>query len=177
MKYDFAAEIPQLEKVTSVVKECLQKLYVNDHALFDRNDGQGVGERCLVFRFAYYLQGAFSDYFVDCDFNSSSDECGQLRDGKQIRNPDGTSTNRFVDVIIHERGGNGWLSDFICFEIKKWNNGDRVSAKKDKNNLRELTSKYGYKYGFYLIFGKEMQKTTWMIYQRDQAPSELVLTF
>ncbi len=174
MKYNFELEVPGLQEVVDLIKGCLLRLYTEDEELFKRNNGQGISERCMVFRLAHYLQLAFPDYLVDCDFNSSSDECGQLRHGKEIPNPDGTSTKRFVDIIVHSRERNGWLSDFICFEIKKWNNCSPKEMLKDRNNLKILTSVYGYKYGFHLIFGRTLQNAKWMIFERDKAPSEVM---
>src|SRR4030043_55491 len=106
-----------LEEIKGKIKACLQKLYQNDTLLFERNNGKGLCERCIVFRFALYLQEEFSDYFVDCDFNSASVN-GQPVGGKPITNIDGrTSTNRFVDIIVHKRTVET-NTDFICFEVK-----------------------------------------------------------
>jgi len=159
-----------LEEIKQKVKASLQKLYEKDAILFERNNSKGLCERCLVFRFGLYLQEEFSGYFVDCDCNSASVN-GQDVNGKPIPNPDGrTSTNRFVDIIIHRRTfrtGN----DFICFEVKKWNNSH--ASEKDKNNLRVLTSGFGYKYGFYLILGRRKEKIKWIIFQHGEPLSEM----
>ena len=144
----------------------LEKLYRDDAILFERNSGKGLCERALVFRFGLYLQETFPDYFVDCDFNSHSRD-GRTFGGKPIPNQDGTTTDRFVDIIVHKRGLNGLGSDFICFEVKKWNNTNAISAEKDQNNLRILTSEYGYKYGFYLILGRLLNSTKWTIFGRN----------
>ncbi|HUW20419.1 MAG TPA: hypothetical protein VMW16_14065 [Sedimentisphaerales bacterium] len=162
--------------IESKIKECLQKLYERDSILFVRNNGKGLCERCIVFRFALYLQETFSGYFVDCDFNSALVN-GQQVSGKPITQPDRrTSRNRLVDIIVHNRTlrqGN----DFICFEIKKWNNYDKNASDKDKNNLKVLTREYGYRYGFYLIFGKTRQKTQWIIFQNGQPLNNEALVF
>jgi hypothetical protein len=167
--------------VAERIRKCLRRLYTQDAILFERNRGRGVCERCLVFRFAMYLQEEFVEYFVDCDFNSSAAFIPQgdggtrvVPDipGKGIRNRDGTTTKRFVDIIIHRRTlqpGN----DFICFEIKKTDGRDQREAEKDRNNLLELTSQYGYRFGFYLILGKTLDETRWEIYQRGQEPTDL----
>ena len=152
-----------LNEIKDKIKECLEKLYERDAKLFGRNSNKGLCERCLVFRFGLYLQEAFPDYFVDCDFNSSV-VGGQHVSQKPITNPNGTSTGRYIDIIIHKRG-NRQDSDFICFEVKKWNNYDSNASEKDKNNLRVLTSQYGYLYGFYLILGKNKRGTKWDVFQ------------
>ena len=167
--------MPNLNEIKNRIKECLEKLYQNDSILFERNDGKGLCERCIVFRFALYLQEVFEDYFVDCDFNSAQVN-GQSASGKPIANSDGTTTGRFVDIIVHKRTFNQ-NNDFICFEIKKWNNHNSKVSGKDKNNLRVLTSEYGYQYGFYLILGKSKEKTKWAVYQRGDVLEEMAQVF
>jgi hypothetical protein len=155
-----------------IVRESLVKLYSTDGVLFDRNDGRGVCERRLVFRYAYHLQNMLPEFFVDCDFNSSFDiikrddgtiECRD-RKGKIIRNLDGTETKRFIDIIVHRRDFETQENDFICFEIKKWNNDSKKKREKDYNNLRVLTTTYGYELGFFLVLGKTKETTKWTIF-------------
>lgn len=165
----------KLDEIKERIKGCLSKLYTQDRILFERNEGEGLCERCLVFRFGLYLQEAFPDYFVDCDFNSARVN-GNHVSGKPIMNPDGTTTNRFVDIIVHKRLAVG-ETDFICFEIKKWNNGNKDAENKDKQNLTILTSQYGYKYGFYLIFGKNLQTTKWIVFHRNRNPEPVESIF
>ncbi len=162
-----------LEEIKDVVKSCLSRVYDNDADLFNRNSGKCVSERCIVFRFAHYLQKELTNFYVDCDFNSSyhrDPENGwEQKQGKPIENPDGTTTNRFVDIIIHKRSNfkNNApnYSDFLCFEIKKWNNYNKEQNEKDENNLKDLTSRYGYVYGFHISFHRVKSKTKWTIYK------------
>lgn len=164
-----------LVEIKDKIKKCLEKLYEKDAELFNRNDGKGLCERCLVFRFALYLQEAFRNYFVDCDFNSAQIN-GQPVSGKPITNSDGTATKRFVDIIVHKRTFNH-NNDFICFEIKKWNNHNSKASKKDKNNLNVLTSEYGYRYGFYLILGKNIEETKWAVFQNGRIFEQMEQVF
>lgn len=159
------------EQIIDLVRTCLNKLYKNDRLLFERNDGNGVCERSLVFRFAYYLQNEIDDYYVDCDFNSSFEGfmgpngiIGRDRHGKPIQNIDGTVTKRFVDIIVHRRSRER-DSDFIVFEFKKWTNGHREDYEKDRNNLRVMTTRYGYRFGFHIIFGPTIRETEWTIFE------------
>jgi len=138
-------------EIITRVNSCIDRLYDKDNILFKKNEMKGVCERCLVFRLANYLQEEFKSYFVDCDYNSSF--AGNISlSGKALKNSQGKEVKRFVDIIIHKREAEG--SDFICFEIKKWNNCTEKAIKKDKDNLKDLTSRYGYKYGFHIILGK-----------------------
>lgn len=163
-----------LPDIKSVIQSCISLLYSeSERELFERNNGKGLCERAIVFRFAYYLQKTIENFYVDCDFNSSYPENGNNRSqpqpGKPIRNENGTKTGRFVDIIIHKRGNfennEPNTSNFLCLEIKKWNNHNKKQIEKDKNNLKALTTTYGYRYGFYLSIHKIKKKTKWTIYK------------
>jgi len=161
------------EEIFELVRKCLSRLYHDDGVLFRRNSGEALGERCLVFRFAYHLQNEIDDYYVDCDYNSSFQlELGP--DGRQkvteipekdIDDPNGTSRRRYVDIIVHRREYS-FDTDFFCFEVKKWNNHDREGEKKDLNNLDRMTSDYRYQYGFHVILGKTKNQTIWTVFSR-----------
>lgn len=173
-----------LREIKKIVKGCLNQLYKKDSFILERNNGKGVCERAIVFRFAHYLQNKISGFFVDCDFNSSFEGyfgaqgniTGIERHGKPIENEDGTVTKRFVDIIVHKRDYNS-RNDLICFEIKKWNNTNKNEIKKDRNNLRILTSKYGYIFGFHVSIHKTKTKTKWTIFQNGRPIEENVAVF
>ncbi len=158
-----------LEEIESVIDTCLKTLYEKDELLFSLNDGRGICERALVFRFAHYLQNEIDKkipgYIVDCDYNSSvyvdpDGNLGARRQGKPIQNG-GRETKRFIDIIVHNRGAD----NLFCIEVKKWNNYRKEDRKKDENNLKELTRTYGYKYGFHLILGEKEEKTRITVYR------------
>lgn len=161
-----------LNEIKAYIRNCLNQLYTNDKYLFERNKGKGICERGLVFRFAHYLQNKIEDYYVDCDFNSSFewnlDENGneiiQERTGKVIQNRDDSSTKRFVDIILHKRDPET-NNDYICFEFKKWNNNKADQREKDFNNLRKLTSEYGYEFGFHIVLGKTKNQTKCSVFR------------
>lgn len=164
-----------LEAIKQFVRDSLVELYRYDQFILDRNNGKGVCERAIVFRFAFYLQNSLRDnFFVDCDFNSSfyreTDPQGNLRfrerTGKPIR-----GTKRFIDIIIHERDFNA-INDFLCFEIKKWNNNRLDDYRKDQRNLKVLTSEYGYRYGFHIIIHRERNLSQWTIYREGNIIQE-----
>lgn len=149
-----------LKKYENYIYNSLNHLYDNENNLFENN----LCERCLVFRFAHHLQTTLNqdtnnEYYVDCDYNSSTyydaeEEKWKRYNGKPIQDQTkGKIKKRFIDIIIHKREYGG-MSDLICFEVKKWNNQTKEGMKKDKNNLKKLTTYYGYEFGFHLIFGK-----------------------
>ena len=161
------------KEIRRIIDSCLDTLYSNDARLFDRNKGRGICERALVFRFAHHLQNELEknklDYFVDCDFNSSEylDNIGRKKSkhGKPIHNQKGVEIKRFIDIIVHKRNADS-EGNFVCFEIKKWNNKTTEGLKKDQNNLQVLTSRYGYQYGFHIILGKTIDRTTFETFGR-----------
>jgi hypothetical protein len=156
-----------LDEITELVKECLSQLYAEEGRIFERNNGDGVCERAIVFRFAHYLQNKIgTHYFVDCDFNASYERGRQIH-GKPIANAGGSTKERFVDIIVHKRDSIP-QNDLICFEIKKWNNWNKKEINKDKNNLRVLTSQYSYLYGFHLSIHKVQTKTKWIIFEHGR---------
>jgi len=156
-----------IDEIKELVKSCLNELYRLDEELFRRNRGKGVSERSIVFRFAHYLQNRIgSDFFVDCDFNSSK-EGEEGTGGKPILNQDRTKTKRFIDVIVHKRELNN-DNNLVCFEFKKWNNTNRKEIEKDRNNLHKLTlkqGKFGYSYGFHITIHKVKSESKWTIYE------------
>ena len=172
-----------LREVEEIISVCLDTLYRKDELLFLINNGRGISERGLVFRFAYYLQQEidknFPGYFVDCDFNSSA---FTIKGGKPVRKsgkliPDPEKSNkkrkRFIDIIVHKRNYNN-NDNLFCFEIKKWNSYNKKAKDKDINNLKYLTSspKYGYIYGFHLILGKHRQDSRCTIFANGTRKSK-----
>ncbi|MFP4547888.1 MAG: hypothetical protein ACLFQM_07125 [Fidelibacterota bacterium] len=171
----------ELHEIKNKLQSSLTNLYQLDKTLFERNKGRGVCERSLVFRFVYYLQNSLPDYYVDCDFNSSAiieiDDTGYARvteqNGKQILNTDGKKVGRFIDIIVHKRELDQ-PNDLFCIEVKKWNNKTKEGTEKDRNNLKKLTSDYGYMYGFHLILGRNLESTSISIFQNGDRISNLI---
>jgi len=173
----------QLTDIKKIVKKSLNGVYSFDNDILTRNSERGVCERAIVFRFAHYLQNNISNFIVDCDFNSSyspnidlHENTPEERDGKSVPNHDGTTTKRFIDIIVHKRD---YIpqNNFLCFEIKKWNNLRTEDVDKDKNNLKILTSKYQYIYGFHIIIHRIKTETRWTIYQNGRPIEENIVVF
>lgn len=176
-----------IDDIKDLVRECLMELYDKDDSILRRNRGKGICERSIVFRFAHYLQNCIDNenngddnkYWVDCDFNSSFENdfdnvrgaWGREREGKPLENEDGSTTKRFVDIIVHRRDFQR-QNDLICFEIKKWNYTKADDIKKDRNNLRVLTSQYEYLYGFHIIIHPNWRDTEWTIFYDGRPISE-----
>ena len=136
----------------------MKALYKEDKYLFDK----GLCERCILHRFAVYLERQnFKDYHVDCEYNKS--HLGKITTNKRVSNINGN----YIDIIITKRDANPH-NDLICLEVKKWNNYD--NRDKDRENLEILTGgvKFDYDYGFYIIFGKILNKTKVEIYENGE---------
>lgn len=164
----------KLDKYKNHIEKSLNYLYNNEKSLFEDN----LCERCIAFRFAHHLQNEFNrnagnEYYVDCDYNSSTyynaeEKKWKKRSAKPIQNQtNGKIKKRFIDIIVHKRKCE-WKSDLICFEIKKWNNCRKEGMKKDENNLKTLTTHYGYEFGFHLIFGERKEDVKLSIFHNGE---------
>lgn len=146
----------ELIKIKQKIKKSLDKLYEKDQFLFDKK----LCERCINHRFAIYLeqQNFGEGYFIDCEYNKS--HLHENTSVKKVSNPNGN----YIDIIITKRDGD-YRNDLICFEVKKGNN--HRDRKKDRENLKILTDgvRFGYNYGFYIIFGATRKKTKIETYQ------------
>lgn len=145
-----------LAEIKRKVENALDLFYQKDLFLLQK----GLCERCINHRFAVYLeQQGFEGYFIDCEYNKS--HINENTSAKQVSNPNGN----YIDIIITKRNGN-WRNDLVCFEIKKSTN--KRGRDKDRNNLKILTGgeRFGYPFGFYIIFDLEKNKTILEIYQR-----------
>jgi len=147
-----------IEIIKEKIRHALRALYKEDKYLFDK----GLCERCILHRFAVYLERQnFEGYHVDCEYNKS--HLGKITTNKRVSNINGN----YIDIIITKRNDNP-QNDLVCFEAKKWNNYD--NRDKDRENLIILTGaiKFDYDYGFYIIFGKTIDKTKIEIYKNGE---------
>ena len=168
-----------LDEVKGLVRGALIRLYEIDTELFKRKQDKMMHELCFTFRFAHHLQNIIGrDFFVDSHYDSSFkkrlDEQGNPvldEDGNVIYDEQdqkyfqkiGGKGRRYVDIIVHKREASS-ETDFICFELKKWTTDKPKARRNDSNKLVQLTTTYHYKYGFYLVLGKEMQDCRWIIF-------------
>jgi len=155
------------EEIKLKVKRALNLLYEEDWFIIE----SGLCERCITHRFAVHLekQNFGEEYYVDCEYNKS--HLGKSTSNKRVSNINGN----YIDIIITKRGGN-YMNDLVCFEVKKWdavNRKDKFGVKevkKDKENIKILTGgvKFGYSYGFFIIFGKTLIETIIEFYKNGE---------
>lgn len=143
------------------INSALDKLYENDKYLIDNrpfngpdenDDNHHVGERAIVFRFAYYLQELlykddfFKNYNLDCEYNRNGYKAKSLPEF-----PKGT----YPDVILHKRGTND--DNLLVMEFKTyWNENQEI----DKEKIRGFTDcrgDYWFHYGVAIMIKEERE--------------------
>jgi|AntAceMinimDraft_9_1070365.scaffolds.fasta_scaffold87638_2 hypothetical protein len=155
----------KLDEIKGKVQNALNKFYKNDSFLVEKK----LCERCLVHRVAVYLENEkFPDYFIDCEYNKS--HLNKSSKPKRVSNLNGN----FIDIIITKRDDNH-QNNLVCFEIKRWINYHKRD--KDIENLEILTrgNRFGYSFGFYIIFGKNKEKTKIETYIKGNKKEEFKL--
>ena len=140
-------------KLAKAILEAFSKLYTNDRYLISSrpkkyNETIGinhhVGERAIVFRFAYYLQkfldeqGLYPEYNLDCEYNRNGDKPKIIYSlGKNV----------YPDLIIHRRGNND--NNLLVMEFKTYwnveqeNDIKKISAFLENNEINSYNYKYG----------------------------------
>lgn len=158
------------EEIEILVKNALDKLYYNDIYLLEYN----VNEQSITHKLAMYLDDAFFNYNVDCEYNRYGDHSKRLM-GKSFKKYEKIFSSEIKklkeemckdklakpDIIIHKRGEND--QNLLVVEVKKSNNGD---DNYDRLKLMIFTNKdYGlnYKYGLFIKLNKEkeLNKLCW----------------
>lgn len=151
--------------LVDAITKAFYRLYKYDHYLIDHEpevkideneknkyfSNHHVGERAIVFRYAYYLQeilhnqGFYSDYVLDCEYN---------RDGDKPKIIMSLGKNVFPDLVIHKRVQK---DNLLVMEFKTyWNRNQeedirKIEAFMDNNE----TDSYNYKYGIAALIGKD----------------------
>ena len=109
-----------------------------------------VGERAIVFRFAYYLQkqleeSTYSDYIVDCEYNRNGEKAKILNEERQ--------KGVYPDIIIHKRNSNDF--NLLVIEFKTYWNDNIEDDVKKINQLIDSSGVYRYKYGMSVIIKED----------------------
>jgi len=156
--------------VTEIIMSCVDKLHNKDKYLFDCK----ACERCLMFRFAYYLQIKFSNYYVDCEFNKMGfnnykheTKVETIDQGKILK-------KMYADIIVHKRNSN-IQNNFICLEIKKIRRKMNYDLERLKNMTRingfrynNINYIYAYDYGFFIYLPKDKRKFEIRIFENGE---------
>lgn len=125
------------------VRQALAQLLQHDQYLFEID----VNERTLTHRLAMYLQPAFAEWHVDCEYNRDEHRPKELwLPGGE--DPDGYDTNAqtvYPDIIVHKRGTN---ENLLVIEVKK--TSSHVTEEKDFLKLKEYRSQLDYPYALFV---------------------------
>lgn len=145
-------------RLAQAILEAFSKLYIYDEHLISTKPDKNketvglhhhVGERAIVFRFAYYLQKIldehclYPDYNLDCEYNRNGDKPKIIYSLKK---------NVYPDLIIHQRRIND--NNLLVMEFKTyWNKDQNEDIKKIKAFINERDG-YNYKYGIAVLIGE-----------------------
>lgn len=152
-------------KLEKYIMEAFEMLYKNDKHLinnmpdsFRRLDNKHhVGERSIVFRYAFYLQKLINEdeqlkrYHLDCEYNRNGIETKALP-----RFPNGT----YPDLIIHKRGSNEY--NLLVMEFKTYWNSDQKGDIEKIREFMDVHGSYKYKYGIAVLIGREKPIIDWI---------------
>lgn len=151
-------------ELAKAIEEAFKRLYTNDIYLISTEPKKKkekvdllhhVGERAIVFRFAYYLQKIiddnclYPDYNLDCEYNRNGDKPKAICSlGKNV----------YPDLIIHQRGSND--NNLLVMEFKTyWNSDQENDIRKIRAFLEQNEMNlYNYKYGIAVLIGKNNVK-------------------
>ena len=151
-----------VDLIKGLIRNALEKLYQNDMHLIcncpvtkckSTDNKHHVGERSIVFRFAYYLQELLnkekrlSSYNLDCEYN---------RNGVKAKRLPGFPNGTYPDVILHRRGSN--TSNLLVIEFKTyWNDNQDDDIRKIKS-FTDQKGEYKFLLGVTVLIGKDKAK-------------------
>ena len=162
----------EIEMLLEVIKKAIKEFYNKEIFLIEN----GVCERCVMYKFAQYLQEelkkykSFEKYDLDCEYNRNKHKPKKTRRFKK-----GT----YPDIIIHKRGEND--NNLAIIECKmrreswKREKGDIV---KDKEKIEDFTdhNQYAFNCGIILIFkDKSVEYKVKKLYREWEKNIELEL--
>jgi len=147
----------ETNEIQTGVKYALSKLLSLDGYLLEKD----ANERSVTHRLGLYLQQAFPDWHVDCEYNRDGDVPKRLQankqryrsaaDGESHRDTEGKTV--FPDVIVHRRGTqkNNLKNNLLVIEVKKTTS--TVSDEVDLEKLDAFIKELGYHHALFLKLG------------------------
>jgi hypothetical protein len=149
----------QERKIIEVlVKQAIDMLFTNDIFLLE-ND---VNERTITHKLAEYIQGAFENWHVDCEYNKNYQNSELLqknlllpRNSKKVDIDDLEAKTVYPDIIVHGRGTD---SNLLVMEVKKSTSTQSIDF--DTLKLHQYKKELHYKYALFLILccGEDLSK-------------------
>ena len=140
-------------EINKKVKAALDEFYENERNILDRDHGKGVCERSLAFRFGLYLYNHFEKdgIYVDNEFNKDGNSSKHLAD-----------SDRFIDLIVHNRETCNKAKNILFIEIKKDHNDSTVKIDRKKiSEATDMNGKLKYQFGLHLFLENQEPKLEW----------------
>jgi hypothetical protein len=142
----------QEQKIMEVlVKQAIDMLFTNDIFLLE-ND---VNERTITHKLAEYLQDAFANWHVDCEYNRYCQNSELLkktlilpRHSKKVNVDDLEAKTVYPDIIVH---GRGTEFNLLVIEVKKSTSTQSIDF--DMLKLHQYKKELHYKYALFLTLG------------------------
>ena len=138
---------PTQERVQENVKTAIKALRQRDAYLLQKD----VNERSISHKLASYLQDAFTDWDVDCEYNRDHDDPKLLKrlqiHAEKVSPDDMHARTVFPDIVVHHRGTG---DNLLVIEIKKKTNQQPDCF--DEQKLSEFKCQLGYSYALFLRF-------------------------
>jgi hypothetical protein len=132
------------------VCRAIARLLEEDRFLLVNN----VNERSISHKLAEYLQGEFSEWHVDCEYNRDHHEVKTLKfDMPNVPVDDTNAKTVYPDVIVHRRDTD---QNLLVIEIKKSSNPE--SRDRDLRKLELFISQLRYEYAAFIEFATGTEK-------------------
>lgn len=135
----------ELNKVVAA----LEMFYAREAYLLERD----IGERALTHRLAVYVEGQFSGWEVDCDFNRLGERTLRMPKGSIVSTDDDIGKSVYPDIVVHQRE---IPNNLLAIELRKAAN--HQPPEHDQHKLRGLTDPhlwFAYRIGVFLTLGKK----------------------
>jgi hypothetical protein len=116
----------ELDKVVAA----LQAFYARERWLLE----QELGERALTHRLAVHIEGQFSGWDVDCDYNRLGERRMLLPRGTIVSTDDSLGKSVYPDIAVHQRA---IPKNLLAIEVRKAANHQPLEH--DRHKLRALT--------------------------------------
>jgi hypothetical protein len=129
-----------LDVIKRNILHCIDKIYENDYALFERNNY----EVTISCKLAQYLFVEFKKFDVDCEYNKHIDQEKYNSELNQNIRP---------DIIIHKRGTDE--DNLVYIEIKTDHNRELRTFDYEKiKSMTKQDGEYKYSLGLFVDFNR-----------------------
>jgi hypothetical protein len=108
----------------------LQEFYARETYLMERD----LGERALTHRLAVHIEGQFSGWEVDCEYDRLGERTLRLPHGTVASTDDHLGKSIYPDIVVHQRE---IPNNLLAIEVRKASNHQPIGH--DEHKLQALT--------------------------------------